>query len=223
MQQRQRFATGSPLPVPGSPVNRFLEENVNQTISAVSLSKRTDSLVIGGGIGGLSAAIRLASRGHRVLLCEKNSHTGGKCDFCEKDGFHFDLGPSVLTLPFVLDEVFRLVGKDRRDYLEIEAVEPGCSYFFGDGSRFDAPGMFDDFEQAIADNFPSEIDGFRRFRAHVSRLWEVSGPAFLFHPPGWATLRSIPWQRALRGMLDFMPGRMEPRLRRYFRDPRLIQ
>lgn len=188
-----------------------------------NLPETNDCLVIGGGIGGLSAAIRLAGAGRRVVLLEKNDHLGGKCDVREIDGFHFDLGPSVLTLPFILDEIFQSVGRNRGDYLEIEPVEPGCSYFFADGSRFDAPGTFDDFEEAIARDFPKEIEGFRKFRAHVTRLWEVSGPAFLFHPPGLAALRSIPWGKALRAIPDFLPGRMEPRIRRYFRDPRLIQ
>ncbi|MBC2600458.1 phytoene desaturase family protein [Puniceicoccus vermicola] len=186
-------------------------------------SSQYDSLVIGGGFGGLSAACRIAAAGKSVRLLEKNSHLGGKCDYFERDGFRFDLGPSVLTLPFVLDDLFQSVGRDRRDYLEIEPVEPGCSYFFSDGSRFDAPGTMDDFESAIAESFPDEIDGFRRFRAYITRLWEVSGPAFLFNPPGLPALRSIPWAKALRALPDFLPGRMEPRLRKYFRDPRLIQ
>lgn len=189
----------------------------------MNAQESADCLVIGGGIGGLAAAIRTAARGRKVIICEKNDHLGGKCDFRSRDGFHFDIGPSVLTLPFVLDDLFQSVGADRRDFLEIEPVEPGCSYFFGDGSRFDAPGTMDDFEQAVAEIFPSEIDGFIRFRAYVRRLWEVSGPAFLFHPPGMAAARSIPWLRALRALPDFLPGRMEPRLRRYFRDPRLLQ
>ncbi len=187
------------------------------------MAGKAECLVIGGGIGGLAASIHLAAAGYAVKLLEKNDHLGGKCDRLEKDGFHFDLGPSVLTLPFVLDELFQSVGKDRRDYLEIEPVEPGCSYFFSDGSRFDTPGTMEAFEQAIAEHFPGEINGFRRFRRYITRLWEVSGPAFLFHPPGWQAIKSIPWTKAFRALPDFLPGRMEPRLRRYFRDPRLIQ
>jgi len=186
-------------------------------------NKPVDVLVIGAGIGGLAAAIRLAAAGKSVRLLEKNGHPGGKCDRLVRDGFHFDLGPSVLTLPFLLDELFEAAGRRREDYLEIEPVEPGCSYFFPDGFRFDAPGTMDDFEAAVADAFPAEIEGFRRFRAHIARIWEVSGPAFLFHPPGLAALRSIPLAKAVRALPDLLPGRMYGRLRRFFRDPRLIQ
>ncbi len=180
-------------------------------------------LVIGAGIGGLAAAIRLSAAGRSVRLLEKNAHPGGKCDRLVRDGFHFDLGPSVLTLPFLLDELFEAAGRRREDYLEIEPVEPGCSYFFPDGFRFDAPGTMDAFEAAVAEAFPAEIDGFRRFRAHIARIWEVGGPAFLFHPPGPAALRSIPLGKAVRALPDLLPGRMHARLRRFFRDPRLIQ
>jgi len=186
-------------------------------------SAHVDALVVGAGIGGLAAAIRLAAAGRTVRVLEKNPHPGGKCDFLQKDGFHFDLGPSVLTLPFVMDDLFKAAGKRREDYLEIEPVEPGCSYFFADGSRFDAPGTMDDFEKAVAGHFPKDIDGFRRFRSHVERLWEVSGPAFLFHRPGLRALAAIPWLRALRTLPDLLPGRMHDRLKHYFKDPRLIQ
>ncbi len=183
----------------------------------------TDVIVIGAGIGGLAAAIRIGHRGKSVRLLEKNNRPGGKCDVLRRDGYRFDLGPSVLTLPFLLDELFDAVGKNREDYLGIEPVEPGCSYFFSDGSRFDAPGTMDDFEAAVAETFPGEIDGFRRFRAYVARLWEVSGPAYLFHRPGADALRAIPWIRAIRALPDLLPGTMHNRLRRYFKDPRLIQ
>lgn len=188
-----------------------------------TIKQRADCAVIGGGIGGLAASIRLAAQGRKTILLEKNDHLGGKCDRQQRDGFHFDLGPSILTLPFLLDDLFEAVGRKRADYLEIEPVEPGCSYFFADGSRFDAPGTMDDFEAAIAESFPREIDGFRRFRKHITRLWQVSGPAFLFQPPGLGTLQSIPWMKALRSIPDLLPGRMNPRLGRYFKDPRLIQ
>lgn len=198
--------------------------NRGRQLDLMKFSKpQADAIVVGAGIGGLSAAIRLALQGRSVRLFEKNNHPGGKCDHLQRDGFHFDLGPSVLTLPFLIDELFSEAGKDRRDYLEIEPVEPGCSYFFPDGSRFDAPGTMDDFEAAVADSFPGEIEGFRRFRAYVQRLWEVSGPAYLFHSPGLKALGAIPWLKALRALPDLIPGRMHNRLRRYFKDPRLIQ
>ncbi|MEM0966675.1 MAG: phytoene desaturase family protein [Verrucomicrobiota bacterium] len=182
-----------------------------------------DCIVIGGGIGGLAAAIRLASEGKKVTIIEKNAHLGGKCDYLVRDGFHFDLGPSVLTLPFLLDELFAAAGRLREDYLAIEPVEPGCSYFFADGTRFDAPGTMDDFQKAIAEAFPSEIDGFRKFREHLQRLWEVSGPAYLFNPLGIKTLQSIPLRKAIRALPDLIPAKMENRLQKFFKDPRLIQ
>ncbi len=181
------------------------------------------SLVLGGGLGGLSAAIHLAQRGHEVTVLERNDHAGGKCDRHEEDGFHFDIGPSVLTLPFVLDELFAAAGRRREDFLSLHPVEPGCTYFFADGTRFDAPGSAEAMEEAIARTFPGEERGFQRFWKHAERLWKVSGPAFLFHPPGPRALRDIPYPRAVRALPDLLPVPMGRRLRHFFRDPRLVQ
>lgn len=187
------------------------------------MNRQYDQIIVGGGIGGLAAATILASKGQSVCLLEKNRTLGGKCDAINQEGYHFDLGPSVLTLPHYLEELFTLAGKNLSDYMTIEPVEPGCRYFFNDGSSFDAPGTLDSFEKAVASSFPSEIKGFRSFRKYIEALWKISGPAFLENPPLWPALRAIPWGKALHHALDLRPRSMMSKLDQYFSDDRLKQ
>lgn len=102
-----------------------------------SLSKKKSVLVIGGGLGGLSAAISLAQSGYDVSLYEKNSHIGGKLNRLEQDGFGFDLGPSILTMPKIFEKLFIDSGKDMKDYIPIKRLNHQWRAFFPDGNEID--------------------------------------------------------------------------------------
>ncbi len=98
--------------------------------------KRT-GVVIGAGIGGLAAAVSLAAAGWRVKLFEKNPGPGGKLNLLEKDGFKFDLGPSILTMPHIFEQLFARAGKKMEDYVKIQELRPHWRNFFEDGTSFD--------------------------------------------------------------------------------------
>ena len=105
---------------------------------AGSSSQRNKSvLVIGAGLGGLSAAISLRAEGFDVEIIEKNDQIGGKLNFKEIDGFGFDLGPSIFTLPQFFRSLFERAGREMEDYLELEAVHPHWRNFFEDGMVLD--------------------------------------------------------------------------------------
>src|SRR5512132_3808188 len=95
-------------------------------------------IIVGGGLGGLAAAIQLAARGRRVVLLEKNERVGGKLNIVSEAGYTFDTGPSLLTMPWVLRSLFETAGARLEDELEIMPVEPTCRYRWPDGMRFDA-------------------------------------------------------------------------------------
>ncbi|MCG8599996.1 MAG: NAD(P)/FAD-dependent oxidoreductase [Verrucomicrobiales bacterium] len=95
------------------------------------------AVVIGAGLGGLSAAISLRVKGYDVTLVEKNNHVGGKLNERDVDGFSFDLGPSIFTLPHIFRDLFRRAGKNMEDYLSLERVTPHWRNFFEDGIRLD--------------------------------------------------------------------------------------
>ncbi|MXZ01520.1 NAD(P)-binding protein [Candidatus Poribacteria bacterium] len=94
--------------------------------------------VIGGGLGALSGAIRLAQLGFSVQLFEKNPKIGGKVNEVILGDYRFDTGASLLTMPFVIDELFDVAGFKRSDYLDFLPIDPICRYFFSDGAVMDA-------------------------------------------------------------------------------------
>ena len=88
--------------------------------------------IIGSGIGGLSSAIRLAAKGYMIDVYEANNSYGGKMRETKKKGFRFDMGPSLLTMPEKIDELFFLSNKNPRDYFKYVKLDEGCRYFYDD-------------------------------------------------------------------------------------------
>lgn len=93
--------------------------------------------VVGGGLGGLAAACTLAARGHRVILLERNAWLGGKAAVLEANGYRFDMGPTILTVPSVLRRIFAEAGRDVEDALQLMPLEPQWRCFFDDDSTLD--------------------------------------------------------------------------------------
>jgi phytoene desaturase len=90
--------------------------------------------VIGAGIGGLAIAVRLAVNGYKVSVFESNSYPGGKAAEFKTKGFRFDKGPSLLTMPEKIDELFLLAGRTPRDYFKYSKINESCRYFYEDGT-----------------------------------------------------------------------------------------
>src|SRR4051794_34190466 len=97
-------------------------------------------IVIGSGFGGLATAIRLQTRGHEVTILEKRDKPGGRAYVYEQDGFKFDGGPTVITAPFMIDELFTAAGRRTEDYVTLVPVDPFYRIFFPDGTHFDYSG-----------------------------------------------------------------------------------
>src|SRR5947208_46314 len=93
--------------------------------------------VVGGGLGGLAAACTLAARGYEVVLLERNEWLGGKAAVREVSGYRFDMGPTILLMPSVIERVVREAGRDRRDELELVHLDPQWRSFFDDGTTLD--------------------------------------------------------------------------------------
>ncbi|TDL77765.1 phytoene desaturase family protein [Peribacillus frigoritolerans] len=101
------------------------------------INQKKKAIVIGAGLGGMSAAIRLSADGYDVTVLEKNSNVGGKLNRRSGKGFTFDTGPSILTMPWVLEQLFRSVNRHLEDYITVERVEPQWRTFFEDGTKID--------------------------------------------------------------------------------------
>jgi phytoene desaturase len=131
-------------------------------------------VVIGAGFGGLAAAIRLAARGMDVTLVEKLDQPGGRAYVFRQDGFIFDGGPTVITAPWLITELFELAGKKSEDFLQLMPVDPFYRIFFDDGDSFDYSGDPARMQQQIAglSRYPQDVDGYRRFLAQSQRIFD---------------------------------------------------
>lgn len=148
-----------------------------------------DVIVIGAGIGGLSAAIRLAAQGRKVILFEKNDRPGGKMGQFEAAGYRWDTGPSVITMRHVLDELFTVAGQDPEDHLTLTPLEPLTRYFYPDGLVFDATSNLSAMTRRIAALDERDVEGYLAYLAYAARLHRLTGPAFIYDQP--PSLRSL--------------------------------
>jgi phytoene desaturase len=121
------------------------------------------AVVIGAGLGGLAAAIRLGARGYRVTLLEKLDAPGGRASVFRQDGFTFDAGPTILTAPFLLEELWHLCGRRMADDVTLKPVSPFYRIRFNDGSAFDYSGDPDHMRAEVARLSPADVDGYERF------------------------------------------------------------
>ena len=96
-----------------------------------------ESIVIGGGFGGIATALRLKALGHKVTLLEKLDALGGRAQVFNKNGFKHDAGPTVITAPFLFDELFELFKEKREDFVEFKPLDPWYRFHFYDGQTFD--------------------------------------------------------------------------------------
>lgn len=132
-------------------------------------------IVIGGGLGGISAAIRLAQSGYDVTLYEKNNHIGGKVNRLETQDFGFDLGPSILTMPYIFENLFRYSHKNMADYVTIERLPLQWRSFFTNGETID---LYEDLNQMLEanDNLNEEdiqqVHDFLNYAEKVHRFTE---------------------------------------------------
>ncbi|MBD3183001.1 phytoene desaturase [Candidatus Poribacteria bacterium] len=181
--------------------------------------------VIGGGLGALGGAIRLACMGFDVQLFEKNEKLGGKTNEVVSGSYRFDTGPSLLTMDFVIDELFDFAGFKRSEMLEFVPVDPICRYFFPDGSIMDASADREKMIDEISKLSPEDADSYDEFISYCKDIYDLTADVFLYTP-----IHEM--DKVLKkGNLStlFKLYKMDPfrsvhqGVSRYFSDPRLIQ
>ncbi|MFC1713320.1 phytoene desaturase family protein [Candidatus Poribacteria bacterium] len=181
--------------------------------------------VIGGGLGSLSGAIYLARMGFDVQLFEQNHRLGGKVNELVLDSYRFDTGPTLLTMGFVIDELFRYAGFDRSEFLEFMPVDPICRYFFSDGSIMDASADMDKMMAAVESLSPGEGDAYGRFLEYCKQIYDLTAEVFLFTPIH--EIKKVLGKGDLSTLLNLR--KMDPfhtmhqGICKFFSDPRLIQ
>lgn len=126
-------------------------------------SKRPTAIVIGAGFGGIALAIRLQAQGFDVTLCDNRDKPGGRAYVYEMDGYKFDGGPTVITDPDCLKELFTLAGKSIDEYVTLLPVYPFYRLQWEDGTVFDYGNNIPDLERQIAEMSPKDVQGYRKF------------------------------------------------------------
>jgi phytoene desaturase len=129
-------------------------------------------IVIGSGFGGLGAAIRLAAKGHSVTILEKRDKLGGRAYVYEQNGFKFDGGPTVITAPFMFDDLWAAAGKKREDYVTFVPCEPFYRIFDAKKRVFDYNGKEDFILEQISKFNPSDREGYQRFMGTTKAIFQ---------------------------------------------------
>lgn len=135
--------------------------------------------IIGAGIGGLSAAIRLAATGHQVTVYEANSYPGGKLTEIQVDNYRFDAGPSLFTMPSYIEALFSLAGKNISDYFQYDRLEIICHYFWEDGTRLKAYADSEIFAQEVEKKLDVPAKEITEILAASAEKYHLTGTTFL--------------------------------------------
>jgi len=177
-------------------------------------------VVVGAGLAGLSAALRLAGAGREVTVIERESVPGGRNGLLNKDGYAFDTGPTVLTMPSLIQDAFSAVGEEMKDWLELMPVSPLYRAFYADGSQIDVHADTAAMEQEIREKVSAtEAAGYRDYVDFVTKLYKyemndfidrnIDSPLNLL-TPNLARLIAIGGFRHL-----------QPKVNQFLKDPRL--
>ena len=151
-------------------------------------------VVIGAGFGGIAAALRARALGHEVTLVERLDQLGGRARTLTQDGFSFDAGPTVITAPFLLEELFALFGETLSDHVELLAVSPFYRISFADGRRFDYDGDAGAMRARVARFSAADVAGYDRLLRRAAQLYAIGYERYgaqPFHRPS-TMLRAFP-------------------------------
>ena len=150
------------------------------------------AIVIGSGFGGLAAAVRLGARGYRVQVLERLGAPGGRAFVRHRDGFVFDSGPTVITAPFLFEELWSLAGRSMSDDVDLRPVTPFYRIRFHDGRTFDYTGDAEAMRAEVARFSPADVEGYERFVRSSEAIFRV-GFERLAHVPfgSWLDMAKI--------------------------------
>ena len=146
-----------------------------------------NSIVIGSGFGGIAAALRLRAKGHKITLIEKHPDLGGRARVFKKNGFIYDGGPTVITAPYLINELFELFNKDPSDYIELSPLKVWYQFVFNDNSKFNYSGNETEMKKQISDISKEDVEGYERLVNFTKKI---------FHK-GFTELSDVPFDRPL--------------------------
>lgn len=174
--------------------------NAQSATRRPSDGKQSTAVVVGAGFGGIAAALRLRAKGYHVTLIDRCDRAGGRAQVFEKGGYRHDAGPTVITAPFLFDELFELFGKQREDYVKFVPLDPWYRFQYPDGDTFDYGGTFEKTLSEIRRIEPDDEAGYRKLIDHSEQIFNVGFTELAdqpFHAP-WKMVKQIPRLLKLR-------------------------
>lgn len=182
-------------------------------------------IVVGAGLGGLSAAIYLARSGFQVQVLEQNQLVGGKVNTYTDGKYYFDTGPTLLTMPFVIDDLFGSAEGVRANGLQFLPMEPICRYFWPDGSVLDASADAEKMAAALSQVSRADGANYQNFLAYTKRIYDITADIFLFTPIHELALllKQLRFSQLLRFYQIDSLRTMHQSIARFFKNPKIVQ
>jgi len=137
------------------------------------LTSKGKVVVIGAGFGGIAAALRMRARGYNVTLLDRLAKIGGRAQVFKRGGFKHDAGPTVITAPFLFDELFSLFGEKREDYVEFRSLDPWYRFYFHTGEQFDYRPSVEDTNAEIRRFSPDDVAGYAKLLRTSKAIFEI--------------------------------------------------
>ena len=146
-----------------------------------------NSIVIGSGFGGIASALRLRAKNHNVTLIEKHNDLGGRARVFKKNGFTFDAGPTVITAPYLINELFQLFNKNSENYIKLKPLDVWYRFIFEDGSQFDYSGDESKMRDQIEKINKEDYIGYERLVSFTKKIFEK----------GFTELSDVPFDKPI--------------------------
>ena len=131
-----------------------------------------NSVIIGSGFGGIAAALRLKAKGHKVTIVEKHNDLGGRARVFKRNGFTYDGGPTVITAPYLINELFELFNKNPKDYIEIKPLETWYQFVFEDKSKFNYSGNETEMINQIEKISKEDVEGYKKLVGFTKKIFD---------------------------------------------------
>ena len=146
-----------------------------------------NSIVIGSGFGGIASALRLRAKKHDVTIIEKHNDLGGRARVFKKNGFTFDAGPTVITAPYLIEELFKLFNKNSKDYIDLKPLDVWYRFVFEDGSKFDYSGNEEKMKDQIEKLSKEDFIGYKKLVDFTKKIFDK----------GFTELSDVPFNKPL--------------------------
>ena len=145
------------------------------------------SIIIGSGFGGIAAALRLKAKNHNVTLIEKHYDLGGRARVFKKNGFTFDAGPTVITAPYLIEELFQLFNKKSEDYIKLTPLKTWYRFIYEDGKQFDYSGDEEKMKKQIKEINEDDVKGYEKLVKFTKKIFDK----------GFTELSDVPFDKPL--------------------------